>query len=220
MNRKKKFILIGVLAIVYMIIALNFHKIKFALSMFRLYSAEKNHESVIDSTENNNNTAPIVDNPLKNILESKDTVSKDDNPVDNKDTDMNNSKDKPAGQNTKPVDSSDNSYINILNDYNNQFENLRSEFEEDLNALIKQALLEYTKGDMSTTQLASKYLSLGSKLEKSSDSKFNAMVKDMEKELKKNNHDTDISKEVKAYYHNFKDIKKTDLLSRGMKHVD
>src|SRR5690606_16536336 len=98
--------------------------------------------------------------------------------------------------------------------------NLRATFESELDALIKQGIEEYSNGKISNTRLANKYLSIGADLEKSSDAKFNKILKEMEKELKSNGHDTSVIKEIKNYYTSFKDAKKTNLIDRGMKHMD
>ena len=215
-NRKKKLLFIAALAIIYLVIAVNFHKIRFALSMYRLYSQEKKTESVVDDV---GNVKPIVNNPLKDIAIIEDVVDKNDNSVDNGDASVDKSEDKPTIPTENPSDDSKKSYISILADFNTTLEKLRIEFQEDLDNLIAQGIKDYGNGGMSNTQLASKYLSVGSELEKSSDDKFNEIVKAMEKELKANGHDTSIVKEIKEYYTSFKDAKKTDIINRGMKHM-
>lgn len=222
-NRKKKLFFITALAIIYLVIAVNFHKIRFALSMYRIYSQEKKIESVVDDV---GNVKPIVDNPLQDIVINEGNVDKGDNSVDNKDSPVDKSEDKvtlpdkkPSDNSKKPSNDSKKSYISILTDFNITLEELRIQFQSDLDNLITQGIEDYGNGGMSNTQLASKYLSAGSKLEKSSDAKFNEIVKAMEKELKANGHDTSIVKEIKEYYISFKDAKKTDLINRGMKHM-
>ncbi|WP_353095812.1 hypothetical protein [Tissierella praeacuta] len=218
-SRKNKLILIGILAIIYIIIAVNFHKIRFALSLLRLYGKEKKIESSIEDDTNIENNIPVVDNPIKNILNSVDNVDKPENTedgtngtVDKVDT-VNEEKKEITNKDTKK------SYISIINEYNIIFEDLKSTFESELNALIKESIKEYSKGETSNSKLANKYLSIGSDLEKSSDEKFNKILKEMEKELKNNGHDTSIVKDIKEYYTSFKNAKKMDLIARGMKRV-
>lgn len=233
MSRKKKLVLTGILAIIYIVIALNFHKIKFAISMFNLYSIETKTETESTTSEQENKAKSPVENPLEIIIQIDKPVDKQDEVVDSTDkslespdngddhidhvTDNQPSK-KPKPTNTK--DDSKPSYISIVNDYNNKLEALRSDFEKELGDLMARAMADYSKGELSTIQLASKYLSSGTKLEKSSDSRFNEVVKDMEKELKTNGYDTAVIKDVKAYYTSFKETKKSDLISRGMKRVN
>lgn len=225
MKRKNKLVLTGILAIIYIIIALNFHRIKFALSMFRIYSEEKKIESVDDNTEKTHEL--VMDNPLESILSKVDNVDNTNENEDEKDETV----DKPGGKGDVSGQSDKNdkgnvvkndskrSYESIINEYNIQFENLKAAFEGELDALIGQGVKEYKEGNLSTSQLASRYLSTGAKLEKISDDKFNSVLKNMEKELKANGHDTSIVKEVKSYYNSFKESKKSDLIGRGMKHV-
>lgn len=89
-----------------------------------------------------------------------------------------------------------------------------------MDALIKNSIEEYSKGDISGSKLANKYLSIGADLEKSSDTKFGKVLKNMEKELKDNGHSTDITKDIKEYYNSFKQNKKVELIDLGMKHID
>lgn len=217
-NRKKRLILIGILAVVYIIIAVNFHKIRFALSILRLYGHDKKIESPVGDNSDNK---PIVDNPLKDILDSVDSVDKSGNTEDNPNGNVDKSVENVGEQKNNPdIKDTDKSYISIISKYNIIFEELRSSFEGDLDTLIKQGIKEYSKGEISNTKLANKYLSIGADLEKSSDARFNKVLKEMEKELKSNGHDTSIVKDIKNYYTSFKDAKKTDLIERGMKHVD
>lgn len=215
-NHKKKLIVIGILAVFYIIIVVNFYKIRFALSILRLYLQEKKIESPVNDNTNNK---PTVDNPFKNIIDHVDNEDKSGNTGDKKGTNvdkvdtLNEQKKEPTNNDTKK------SYISIVIEYNTMFEDLRSSFESDLDALIKQGIQEYSSDKISSTQLANKYLSIGADLEKSSDAKFHKVLNDMEKELKSNGYDTLIVNDIKNYYISFKDAKRTDLINRGMKHV-
>lgn len=225
LNRKKKFIIIGIVAIFYLIIVVNFHKIRFALSILRLYGQEKNIDTIMDHTEN---TKPIVDNPLQSILDSEededksdiyvDIVNKSQNTENAENKIMDKSIDEVADKAGKIVDNKK-PYKDIINEYNTILEDLRATFESELDSLIKQGIQEYSKGEISNTKLANKYLSIGSDLEKSSDDRFDKVLKEMEKELKNNEHAISIIKDIKEYYFSFKNAKKIDLINRGMKHI-
>ena len=235
MNRKKRIMFFGLLAIIYILISINFHKIRFAISMLRLYNQEKKSETVVDDKDN---SKKVVDNPLKDILSAVDNEDKSvDNeesnapPVDNKNIDGNSKdyvekvdkKDKfveaPDNEDTEEI-SNTKPYKTIISEYNTILEDLRSTFESELDSLIQNGVKEYKEGSLSSTQLTNKYLSIGANLEKSSDNRFNKVLKEMEKELKSNGYETSIIKEIKIYYTSFKDAKKTDLINKGMKHLD
>lgn len=220
---KKKLILIIILGIIFVLTVFNLHKIKFALSMLNLYNQEKNIESVTDNPEDIKPS--IVDNPLQSIIESEDIVGN----MDNHQVPVDNSKDdpdkpitvvpKPVIPTPNPIEITNKSYIDIVKEYNDKLENLRSTFEIELNELVAKGIEEYSNGVISSTKLANKLLSAGSKLEKTSDNEFDIIVKDMEKELKANNQDTAVIKEIRNYYSSFKNSKKQDMISKGMKYV-
>ena len=216
MSRKKKLVLVGLIVVFYLIIVVNFHKIRFALSILSLYNQEK--IAIIDKKENIN---PIEYNPLQEILESMDSADKPLNPKDDE-----NENDIVANSESEVVKKDNNlvhtkrSFTDIVNEYNSILEDLKFTFEKELDALIKNSIEEYSKGDISGSKLANKYLSIGGDLEKSSDTKFGKVLKNMEKELKDNGHSTDITKDIKEYYNSFKQNKKVELIDLGMKHID
>lgn len=219
-KKKSKLIFIGILAIIFLIIAINFHKIRFVLSMLSLYNQEKKIEFVDNNLEN---TKIVVDNPLQSILIVENNVDNIENNVV-----VIPQNESYIEQNKEIVDKNDNktntsttkkSYINIIDEFNIKLESLRSTFEYELDSLIAQSFAEYVKGDISNISLASKYLLAGSKLEKSSDSKFNTVIKEMEKELENNGYSTSIVNNIKNYYISIKKAKKIDLINRGMKYL-
>ena len=220
MNRKNKLILIGIIAILYLVIVLNFHKIRFALSILHLYGQEKKMDSSLDTTST---TKPIVDNPLQDILKSVNNVGNHEDVDNNNDLVVDKSVDKVDSlkikDKTSNIKNTERSYINIVSEYNNKLLDLKSTFEGELDALIQNGIEEYSKGQISSTKLANKYLSLGADLEKSSDLRFNKVLKEMEKSLKNNGHETYIIKDIKDYYISFKNTKKTEIIGRGMKYV-
>ncbi len=42
----------------------------------------------------------------------------------------------------------------------------------------------------------------------------------MEKELKANNHDTSVVKEIDSYYKSYKNSKKSSIISKGMSYIN
>lgn len=100
-------------------------------------------------------------------------------------------------------------------EYNDRLLILQTEFDGELNKLIDTAIKDYNSG-VSKVKLANKYLGEGTKLEKSSDEKFYALLGKMEKELGDNSLDTQVSRDVAKYYETFKKEKKTELINKGM----
>lgn len=216
MSRKKKLVLVGIIVVFCLIIVVNFHKIRFALSILSLYNQEK-----IAIIDNPTNIKPIEDNPLQEILESMDSADKPLNPKDDEnENDIVANSESEVVKKDKNVVHTKRSFTDIVNEYNSILEDLKFTFEKELDALIKNSIEEYSKGDISGSKLANKYLSIGADLEKSSDTRFNKVLKNMEKELKDNGHSTDIVKDIKEYYTSFKQNKKVELIDLGMKHID
>ncbi|MBU5436830.1 hypothetical protein KQI42_02350 [Tissierella sp. MSJ-40] len=220
-----KYFLIGILALIVVLIFINFDKIKFTIGMISSYSKFKNKEDITNVDDVDDNKELIVENPLLKVIEKEESVDKEDNSVDAVDNSNNNGE---SNKNGKPGEKKDaieentngKSYISIVSEYNSKFESLQTEFEGDLNALISKGYAEYKAGEISTAKLANKYISEGSKLEKESDNKFYAVLKEMEEELEDNGHDTSITKDVKSYYESFKSTKKNKLLTKGKKYMD
>lgn len=216
---KKRIIIIICLFILFITIVFNLHRIRFALGMYNIYSQEKNTDIVSESNEPQD-TVEIL-NPLTSIIESvndNEDVKQEDpgqnEPIVEKDDLVDKWPDPvPADKHdaTKP-------YLNIVKEYNVKLESLRSSFESNLEDLIDQGIAEYKSG-VSTAKIGAKYLNSGTQLEKASDNQFNALVKEMEKELKANNHDTKVIGEVKEYYTSFKKSKKQEVVSNGMKYM-
>lgn len=223
---KKKITIMLWLLVFFMIIVLNLHRIRFALDMYNIYSQEKKTNIVSENNETEDKVE--IYNPLTSIIE-KDIETENDNdndslideepviaqPVVDKDTEADN------WPNPKPVEQPDNTkpYVSIIKEYNEKLESLRGSFESKLDNLISQGIAEYQSRTMSTAKLSSKYLSAGTSLERTSDSEFNTLVKEMEWDLKSNNHDVLVVKEIKEYYNDFKSAKKHEVISRGMKYL-
>ena len=240
--KKKKCLLVFILAIGILVI-LNFHRIKFTLSLLSLSRQRDMIEAQLEDPEY---VEANLENPLEAILEAAavEDVDSTRDPVDNPHNDANDGstgnventnnlvKDDVSTGNTstnKPKDkakspagqasSSSKSYVEIILEYNDVLLNLQAEFEAKLDALIRQGIEEYAQGKVSTAKLASKYLSLGADLEKSCDKRFYNLLDTMKDELKANGHDTLITDEIKEYYVSFKKARKVDLINRGMKHL-
>ena len=223
---KKKITIMLWLLVFFMIIVLNLHRIRFALDMYNIYSQEKKTNIVSENNETEDKVE--IYNPLTSIIE-KDIETENDNdndslideepviaqPVVDKDTEADN------WPNPKPVEQPDNTkpYVSIIKEYNEKLESLRGSFESKLDNLISQGIAEYQSRTMSTAKLSSKYLSAGTSLERTSDSEFNTLVKEMEWDLKSNNHDVLVVKEIREYYNSFKNEMKQEIIGRGLKHL-
>ena len=214
-----KYVVLGILAVVAIVGFMNYDKIKFGLSMMKSYKEVKDLEKVVDS---NDDEELAVENPLLEVLNQQGSVDNGEDDVDTEDSSSNEDKSNEGKDTSKeePNKLASKSYITIVSEYNEKFGDLQSEFEGALSGIISNGYAEYKSGDHTVASLANKYLSEGSRLEKQSDAKFNAILKEMEKELKANGHDTSITKDVKAYYNSFKNAKKNSLLSKGSKYVN
>lgn len=208
---KKKIALIIFLFILFITIIFNLHKIRFALDIYNIYTKEKDTDIVSESNDPKDDVA--ISNPLTPLIENKDDheeikeeESEENKPIVNKDNPVN------KAETTKP-------YLNIINEYSVKLESLRASFESNLENLIDQGIAEYKSGQISTAKLSSNYLNSGIELEKASDKQFNALVKEMEQELKTNNYDVEIIGEIKEYYTSFKNSKKHEVISKGLKHT-
>lgn len=231
----KKKIIIASAVIISIVLLLNFSKIKFVFNMLYIYL------DPIKSIENNKNSEKSINNPLKSLSEDPKHKSKDkkDNipyaPTTQKSND-NNSLDVSENEvhkdyaksnvnikdehNTKieenqSIDVKKKTLIDIATKYNKRFEALQTSYLNDLDNLISEASIDYNKGDLSASQIASKYISKGTDLEKSCDKKINSILKELENELTSNGHDTSLVQDVKSYYNSFKKNKKSDLLDKA-----
>ena len=207
-KKRRKYIWLSIVGILAFVIFLNLGKIKFMFSMIGSYNRinKDNYEDVAD----NNESIEPVENPLPKIISEEENPSEiekddiDENNIENGDkenvtTDKNNSK----------------SYINIVSDFNNEFELLKKDYEAKLDSLVRLGYKEYKSGEVSTAKLVSKYMNEGSRLEKECDTSFNSMLKQMEKDLKDNGHDTAVVKDLKEYYNSYKEVRRGQLMSKA-----
>lgn len=220
MNKKMKFTLVGILATISIIIAVNFNRIKFVISILHIY---KNNNIVSEQIDQKDK--PIVENPLLNIVKNETPVDNNINHVDNqnhnsilpKKLEESTQSNEPAKYNKDPILESQ-SLVSIAALYNEKLESMESEFLRELEDLISRGYEEYNSGKISTSELGSKYLTEGSNLEKYSDRRFNALVKEMETKLIENGHDTNLVKYVNTYYKSFKAAKKDSILNKALKY--
>ncbi len=212
MKNKSKYVIIGILTLAYIIISLNFHKIKFALNIIDIYNTGNKYEKEIQEKEDIND---IVENPLYFIIETEKPVE---NPkynadiVDNQDKTIENNETNTNSLNQNKIEKE--SLSNIADKYNKKLESLQNEFLDKLNDLISSGYEEYKSGKVSTTKLASKYISEGSNLEQECDKKVYSIIDELEKELIANDYDTSLVAEVKNYYKSFKQKEKERLFNK------
>lgn len=231
--KKRNMALILVLVAIAIVSFMNFDKIKFLFSMVDIYITENK-----EVEEETNPTVPV--NPLDqfNLDElagedenkdpsglnspEEDMKAEDENSVkapmeENKDkTEKNPTNKDPAKLNNKR---DDNSLESIAIEYNSKFKSLQDEFLSSLDGLVAKAASEYLDESSSSTQIASKYISQASSLEKSCDVKMDSMLKDLKLELDKNGYETSLVADIKDYYRSFKKNKKTDFLNTAKKHL-
>lgn len=201
---KGKYIILGILAIILVLIAVNWGNIKILIGIMSNKTESDINAEKIELDE--------IKNPLLDIIEEDKKDGKDSSP-DNKD----NADVKKGDNTTESNPDKDQLYTEILTKYNNKFETLQNDFEGQLDAMVREGYEEYKNGNVSKMKLAGKYMSMSQSLENESDANFNQVLKEMENELKDNGLDSDIAKDVGAYYKNYKEKKKIDILSKGSK---
>lgn len=213
---------LGILGLLIIIIGLNFHQIKFALNMLRLY----NEEPGTEVSEDHGRVEEETPNPLDLILEGPDPIDQvtvdeeDEDPTPDNQAEASGEDKIEEVKNPKNPKPEKKAYKEIVQVYNVELENLRNTFEADLDALVARGKAEYKKGDASDLQLGRKYLNLGTQLERDSDKLFNAKIKEMEKDLKAHGHSTEVLKDIRSYYNSTKETKKKALIDRGMSVLD
>lgn len=209
-KKHRKSIALGIIGIIAILIAVNWRNIKLLMNII---SSEP--EDAIKITEIE---LDELKNPLLDIVEKEEEKVKEQNENENIDK-TNNEKDisSEKNDNNTIAKNNDELYAKILTKYNTKFEALQSNFEGQLDDMVKEGYKEYKNGNVSKIKLANKYISMSQALEKESDNSFNQVLKEMEKELKNNGFDTSIAKDVNSYYKNYKDKKKIAILSKGSK---
>jgi len=203
-----KYILLGIVGIIIVLVAVNWGDIKLLVNMMSRSSSDDEQITEEELADLKNPLSDIVkeENIESPSVDENTEDKKDDSSIENID-----SKDKAIEKNNEDL------YVEILAKYNSRFEALQTNFEGQLDNMVKEGYQEYKNGDMSKIKLANKYISMSKALEKESDANFNQVLKEMEQELKDNGFDTSITKDVDSYYKNYKEKKKMDILAKGSK---
>lgn len=232
---KKRFKIIFpvVFTIIMLLSVFNSHRIKFLVDMVKIYNSTEKGTNIVGKEPYETN--PInIENPLEAII--KESANK--SPIGNKDK-SNHIGSTPSNIVAKPNDSTNKNissisnknektsdekreksvkeYSAIIKKYNTALVELQADFQVDLDTMVKEGIADYNSG-MSYSQMFSKYLDYGANLEKNSDKKFNLVLKNIQKELRDNGHNTSIIGEIQDYYNSTKKAIKNDIINRGMKH--
>lgn len=196
--KKRNIILLLFLSIILIVFLINSSKIKFLFSILDAY---------INESEENDDVADIPVNPLDQFS------------LDLQEDEISNSQDLEEEGNKNELTPKDPSIENVVFAYKPELEGLQSEFSSSIDSLISEAANDYSSG-VSSTKLVSKYISKSTRIEESSDSEFNSVLRDLEDELKENNQDTYIVEELRDYYKTLKKNKKNELLNKAKKYID
>ncbi|WP_077369499.1 hypothetical protein [Anaerosalibacter sp. Marseille-P3206] len=215
--KKKKYIVYSIVGILVVLVVLNWGNIKFVFDMMSSY---KKYEEVKDIPDNNKETFkdsnPILEAIEKNNenLNEEDTNTNVTNEGEGNSNNENNDKENNINNKDNVI------YLSILSNYNDKFTSLQNAYEEALNSMISQGYSEYKNGTVSKSKLVSKYMSKGKSLENESDAKVNALVKEMENELKSNGFDPSVAKEVKNYYNSYKENRRGEVMAKAFNAID
>lgn len=209
MNKKRgKYIFLCIIGIIVILLAINWSDIKLLINMV---SKKSSNENIAEKSEENLNE---LKNPLLNIINEEDIESSNMDKISNEENNIKRDENKTTSPNTTEK-KDDDLYKEIIAKYNSKLEALQMEFEGQLDAMIKEGYNDYKKGNISKIKLANKYISSSKALEKECDANFNQVLKQMEQELKDNNFDTSITKQVNSYYKNYKEKKKMNILAKA-----
>jgi len=234
MNSKQKKILFLpiILLVILFILAFNSHKIKFLMDMVKIYNNTDKGTTIVDKGSEEVTPLPIENpleliikentnhSPVKNMDKSKDIGKTHSNIVTKPDDSVNKSNSSTANENKNTIDNIKKpikDYNTIIEEYNDVLVNLQANFQAHLDVMVKAGIVDYNSG-MSYSKMFSKYLDYGANLEKNSDTEFNSIIKNMEKELTANGHSTSIINDLDAYYKSAKKTIKNEIINRGMKH--
>lgn len=98
--------------------------------------------------------------------------------------------------------------------------NVKNEFDEKLSALVEKAKQDYIAlpAESHTTEnkikMGLKYMDKAISLESQADAEIYGVINRLERELKKNNYDTSVIKEIKRYYEEQKELQRNYFLSK------
>lgn len=219
-KNKKAYIWISILIFICLLVAINFTKIKFGVNMLGNYMKIGNNGYDELANIDNDIDEEIGPNPLLDIIGNKEGEEENNTNTedsDNEEEENNNSTaSKNDSENSKDNINTNNkdSYIEVISDYNNQFELMEKDYEAKLDSLILIGYKEYQSGEISNTKLANKYINEGTRLEKESDKNFNNLLNEMKKELKSQGHNTDITEDLKVYYKTYKNSTKSKYMRK------
>lgn len=216
-KKKTKYIVLGIVGILVILVLLNWGNIKF---MFDMMNSYKKYEDVEKTPESEKEDAFEDKNPLLEAIEKEKVKTnsetqgttedeKDDSSSVNESNKKNENVEKPNKE----------TYVTILSKYNDKFASLQSDYEGKLNSLVVEGYNDYKSGHISNSKLASKYIAQGRTMEKESDEKVNALLKEMERDLKANGLDTSIVKDVKNYYYEYKEMRRGEIMAKAKKAV-
>ncbi|HSH35511.1 hypothetical protein [Schnuerera sp.] len=217
-NKRIKYIVLSVLVLVFIIVVLNLGKLKFMFNMLTSYNKvhKENYEEL-----SNEKSIEVKENPIDKIIKEKDDTDVPENLEKNSEDKSAKDEVEISDNNSDSVGKIDNtSFYNIVNQYNEKLLSMQEDYEAKLDSLIQSGYEEYKSGKTSKVKLANKYLDIGSKLEKESDKNFNSLLKEMEKQLKANNHDTSIIKDLNEYYNSLKETRRSQLMKKVKEYMD
>lgn len=205
---------------------MNFHKIKFAFNMLSLYTKNTKERTITEDDQDQRN--PVVDNPFDSIINSElpaeDTEDLGESTEDNNeniDIDyVSQEEESPVDEILEKEEASRKSVKTIALKYNQELTDIQNNFQGELNSLVQEGYREYKSGQLSTTQLANKYISQGASLEKKCDKLVYSSLENIKKELKENGHGTDLVNELKSYYESFKEVEKNKLFDKAYNKLD
>ncbi len=114
------------------------------------------------------------------------------------------------------------SYNYILGVYKSRFEGLQGQQEGKLYSLLEQGKEEYISGGSKKTSIVSlgpKYLKMANNLEKQTNREFNALINELETELRNNSYETGVVKEIRNYYNYCKKSLRARLVNEAAGHL-
>ena len=216
MDNKAKKIIIAILLIILVVIALNFQKIKFTLSMLDAFKVTEDKDYVDED-----NGKETLTNPLDDFLHADQKELSESDEQENIETDNDDilEQDTEGKNDDEQANDTGKSKEDIVRKYNEELASIQSKFEGDLYGLIGQAKDEYLQGNTNSTSLGFKYIGLATNLEQACDSQVYGIIDNMEKDLKDNGHTTELADYARSYYKSFKTAQKESLLSEVKKYM-
>ena len=94
---------------------------------------------------------------------------------------------------------------------------LRSSYTGRIDALVGQAISDYTAKKGTKSQLMAKYIGLGHGLEGECDAQMEALLSELSKELKRTGGDLSLISEIRSAYQTEKSLKKAEIIGKYQK---